>query len=195
MQTRHIFVGLVLITAALLVLCLAGRQASRRYPLTVSFVGYTNIDKYSSGFALSAMRVGETPDPGGHSFGRCARLAVTNNESSSLQFHSLRAEYEVGGRWQRAYPRRWWGLHEFSWPPGKGAIVEVSVPPEIPPSAHWRIGLVSAIESRSRLRAQLNVFARRVLRANDLAFYSPVFMLTSEIPPVEPNQHMQPAPR
>jgi hypothetical protein len=189
MQTSNLIVGLVVLSAAIVLF--GAKQLKRCCPPTVSFAGYTNSDKYSSARANFVRQIGGTPDPVADNYGKCVRLAFANSERCALQFYSLKAEYQADGRWEQANPERWSGFNGFWLSPGKEGIAEVAVPPQIPQTAQWRIRYVCAVESNSRWRAQLNLFARRYFHAGELAFYSPANMLTDEIPPLQPNPSVQ----
>ena len=185
MRARYLAVG-VLMTGAMLALWgVNGKKSTPRYSLSVTFAGYTNLDERSSESARYCRRFGGTPEPGLHNYGQCVLLAVTNNGSRQLQFHSRGVEYEAAGHWQEVRLGRWVGLEGWRWLPGAGATVAVSVPPELPAGAKWRIRLVCALDSNSGPRQKLNEFTRQYFGRDSLTFYSPAAMRTSEIPPQE----------
>ena len=190
MRTRYYAIGVVTAAAMLVLWGILGKKLAPRYSLSVSFAGYTNLDVSFSGEARFAKRFGMPPEPGLHNYGKCVMLAVTNNDRRRLQFHSRAVEYETNGHWREVHPQRWAGVQGWRWLPGAAATVAVSVPPEVPAGAKWRIRLACALAAGGP-RQKLNDVARRYFGPDSLAFYSPAAMWTADIPPQEPNPAVQ----
>ncbi len=174
----------------MLVICgIKGKTLAPRYSLSVGFAGYTNLDVSHSEQATWAKRYGMTTEPGLQNYGNCVLLAISSSDHRQLQFHSRAVEYETNGHWQEVRPQRWIGLQGWRWLPGAGSTVAVSVPPEVPADARWRIRLVCPLAPSGGPRQTLNDLARQLVGPDSLAFYSPVAILTADISPQQPNPH------
>ena len=177
-RTFYLAAALAIVVVAILVVCLSTRWGG--YPLSITFVEWT--DTWAPPAEIASQAGFPTQK------GDWARLAVTNNGTKPLRFDSREVEYELDGRWLPVSTNGWSGVHGAIWWPGTGSLLSVPRPPQVPTTAHWRFHFVCALDPVKGPRRSLNQMATNLFGGNSLLFCAPTAMLSSEIPPREPNQ-------